>query len=295
MGIITKKLYFDLLENKERVKKDLQYEIHDDSVEKEELLIDNFDDILMDPVESNVQLQESLLNDLLESENELNKKVTKETQVEKPEIPVEIPIEIPIEKPVVQKLVQKPVVQKLIQKPLETKPRVKRTEKVESIKIPKPDNSTEHLEILAKKQELLIKFDILRKNTERYIPQYTMNHNYSIMKNHYKLLVKQLHLDGKVTTYKQMLLGASGYLEIFLGNFVGLDMEGFTKHQADNIHVYDKILTKLGEKSYTPTKFIESFPLEFQLLLTVGFQTLLFILTKTLPIAQIFQTNPMNS
>lgn len=287
MGIITKKLYFDLLENKERVKKDLLYEIHDDSIE--EKLVEEIveDDVLADPVETHVQLQESLLNDLLESENEQTKSEAIETLK-----PVTNPVANPVVKPVTNPVV-KPVANP-VAKPL-VKPVIKKSEKpIEDAK-PSKNPPIEHLEILAKKQELLIKFDILRKNTERYIPQYTMNHNYSIMKNHYKLLVKQLHLDGKVTTYKQMLLGASGYLEIFLGNFVGLDMEGFTKHQADNIHVYDKILTKLGEKSFTPTKFIESFPLEFQLLLTIGFQTLIFILTKTLPIAQIFQTNPMNS
>jgi len=78
---------------------------------------------------------------------------------------------------------------------------------------------------------------------------------------------------------------------MFLGNFVGLDMEGFTKHQADNINVYDKILNKLGEKSFVPIKFIESFPLEIQLLLTIGFQSLLFIVSKSLPIANLFTPN----
>ena len=290
MGIMTKKLYFDLLENKERVKKELQYEIHDDSLDLEKSEDKQEDDVLSDPVGNHVQLEESLLNDLLQSENE---PILENNQ------PVPL-LEKPIEKKSMEK--EKPVV-----KPVKSAADITNTTNTKNttnttkippvnkppVKIEKHVESVEHLEILAKKQELLIKFDILRKNTERYIPQYTMNHNYSIMKNHYKLLVKQLHLDGKVTTYKQMLLGASGYLEIFLGNFVGLDMEGFTKHQADNIHVYDKILTKLSEKSFTPTKFIESFPLEFQLLLTVGFQTLLFILTKTLPIAQIFQSNPV--
>ena len=152
-------------------------------------------------------------------------------------------------------------------------------------------------EIAIKKQELLIKFDILRKNSQRHIPMYTMNHNYSVMKHHYKLLVKQLHIDNKITFYKQCLLGVSGYLEIFLGEaFMGLDMKGYTEFQANNINQYDKILLKIGEKSYMP-QTISSLSVEMQLLVTMGIQTAIFVGSKMianktgLNVAQLFKQN----
>lgn len=263
---MSKKQYFELLENKSKVKKEiLEDNTNVETIPEEFTIIES-------PFVEPVKLEESLLQDLLQSENEQK--------------PAENPPQTTSSQTTSSQTTSQPKIEKSSKpsQPLQqpTQQRKKREKKPEDI---------EHLEILTKKQELLVKFDILRKNTDRYIPQYTMNHNYSVMKNHYHLLVKQLQLDSKVMSYKQMLLGASGYMEIFLGNFVGLDMEGFTKHQADNIHVYDKILTKLGEKSYTPLKFIESFPLEVQLLLMIGFQSLMFIITKSFPIAQMFQQN----
>lgn len=130
------------------------------------------------------------------------------------------------------------------------------------------------------KQKLLLKFDLLRKDTGRNIPEYTLDHNYDVMKKHYKLLVKQIHLDGKVTFYKQCLLGFSGCMEMFLGDvWLGLDMQGFTKHQADNISKYEKLLVKIGEKSYVPNA-VHKLPVEIQLMLTIVMQTVIFLGTK---------------
>jgi len=139
------------------------------------------------------------------------------------------------------------------------------------------------IEYTIKKQELLVKFDILRKNSERNnIPQYTMNHNYHVMESHYKLLVKQLHLDQKIIFYKQCLMGASGYLEIFMGEaFLGLDMKGFTEFQANSMSNYDDLLLQIGEKSYTPN-VMKSMPVEMQLLMAIGIQTVIFIGSKIL-------------
>lgn len=142
---------------------------------------------------------------------------------------------------------------------------------------PPPQQQQPHL---YEKQKLLLKFDSLREQTGRNIPEYTLDHDYGVMLQHYKLLVKQIKNDNKVTFYKKCLLAFSGGMEMFLGDLgAGLDMKGFTQYQADNISKYDKLLVKIGEKSYVPDA-VSKLPVEVQLFLTIIFQTLIFLSTK---------------
>jgi hypothetical protein len=178
--------------------------------------------------------------------------------------------------------------------PTTTKPELPATE-------PPKMTAAKQAEIAIKKQELLVKFDILRKNSERNIPVYNMNHNYNVMKHHYKLLVKQLHVDNKIVFYKQCLLGASGYIEVFMGEaFLGLDMKGYTEFQANSMSSYDKLLLKIGEKSYMPG-VVSSMSVEMQLLMTVAIQTAIFVGSKILTnktglnIVNLFQTATASS
>jgi len=275
------RLFLELLENKKKVKTEKLYEIYTSPDVIAQLSLSPVPIIINSPKAEPVV--ESLLADLLLSERDLNPRLSKDLNpspllIQPPVKPIPPPLLKeavtipPFAPPLSKKVVDKKNVEKKIEKQVpEEKPSL-------------PVNlEAKKIEYTIKKQELLVKFDILRKNSDRNnIPQYTMNHNYHVMESHYKLLVKQLHLDQKIIFYKQCLMGASGYLEIFMGEaFLGLDMKGFTEFQANSMSNYDHLLLQIGEKSYTPN-VMKSMPVEMQLLMAIGIQTVIFIGSKIL-------------
>jgi len=270
------RLFLELLENKKKVKTEKLYEIYNSPDATLNLSVSPTI-LLTSP--TTVPVVESLLADLLLSERDLNPPFSKDLNpsplLVQPVTPTQQPSPPPIAKPK-----SKPVVAAEIPPKKTDVPKVNDKRKNE---VKNSDNlEAKKIEYTIKKQELLVKFDILRKNSERNIPQYTMNHNYHVIKSHYKLLVKQLHLDQKIIFYKQCLMGASGYLEIFMGEaFLGLDMKGFTEFQANSMSNYDHLLLQIGEKSYMPN-VMKSMPVEMQLLMAIGIQTVIFIGSKIL-------------
>jgi len=272
------RLFLELLENKKKVKTDKLYDIYTSPDVIANLSLSPAPIVINSPRTEPVV--ESLLADLLLSERDLNPHVSKDLNPSPLLIPPPQPkVVAPPPAPPAPAQPAPPAVpvKKAVEKKAEKPPPV--TEKAEK----NVNIEAKKIEYTIKKQELLVKFDILRKNSERNnIPQYTMNHNYHVMESHYKLLVKQLHLDQKIIFYKQCLMGASGYLEIFMGEaFLGLDMKGFTEFQANSMSNYDDLLLQIGEKSYTPN-VMKSMPVEMQLLMAIGIQTVIFIGSKIL-------------
>jgi hypothetical protein len=332
-----RRLFLELLENKKKVKNDKLFEFHSSPEVDESAIEESFKVV---DVPNVPQLEESLLKDLLESEdlNSKNLNHQKEEEKNEPKTNKNVSFASANNSSVTQRdghqLIRLPSTRESLtrlpsrRESLTRLPSRRESSREDSFRRgtltggtltggrlrdgtldaersaseAEPVRKDHHdeikkAEITIKKQELLIKFDILRKNSQRHIPMYTLNHNYSVMKHHYKLLVKQLHIDNKITFYKQCLLGFSGYLEIFLGEaFMGLDMKGYTEFQANNMSHYDKILLKIGEKSYLP-QTMSSMPVEVQLLISVGIQTAIFVGSKMisnktgLNIASLFKTN----
>ena len=284
-----KRLCLELLENKKKVLPEKLYDIH--LLESSPLVVAAATASVISSVTSSLTslkpeiIQESLLNDLLVSERDLNP-VFKDLNPS-PELAPPAPAPAP--------RVKTPTLPPPPPPPAKAKPQTTTKPELPTTEPPKM-TAAKQAEIAIKKQELLVKFDILRKNSERNIPVYNMNHNYNVMKHHYKLLVKQLHVDNKIVFYKQCLLGASGYIEVFMGEaFLGLDMKGYTEFQANSMSSYDKLLLKIGEKSYMPG-VVSSMSVEMQLLMTVAVQTAIFVGSKILSnktglnIVNLFQT-----
>ena len=283
-----------MLENKKKVLPEKLYDIH--LLESSPLVVTAATASVISSAISSLTslkpeiIQESLLNDLLVSERDLNpvfKDLNPSPELAPPPAPPAPRVKTPTPPP-------PPPPKAKPQQPTTTKPELPATE-------PPKMTAAKQAEIAIKKQELLVKFDILRKNSERNIPVYNMNHNYNVMKHHYKLLVKQLHVDNKIVFYKQCLLGASGYIEVFMGEaFLGLDMKGYTEFQANSMSSYDKLLLKIGEKSYMPG-VVSSMSVEMQLLMTVAIQTAIFVGSKILSnktglnIVNLFQTATTSS
>lgn len=129
------------------------------------------------------------------------------------------------------------------------------------------------------KRELLFKFDLLRKSyPTAIIPDYTIHTDYHTMKKSYDDTVRRLSLDSTVENYKTYLIYGFMGCEFLFGNFMGFDMEGFTRQQILQMNSYEKLLIELGEKSYVPTG--SKWPIELRLLFTIIMNAAFFIVSK---------------
>jgi len=139
------------------------------------------------------------------------------------------------------------------------------------------------------KRELLYRFEILRKSYPfTDIPTFTVHNDYSMMKKQYEFLIRKVHLDSNVDSYKSYLIGGFMVIEFIFTRF-GLQMDGFCQQQMFQMSKYEKLLIELGEKSYMPKS---SWPVELRLCAMILFNALLFGFSKL--ILQKTGTNLMN-
>lgn len=144
--------------------------------------------------------------------------------------------------------------------------------------INRPMNMSEREEDDAKR-ELLFKFDLLRKSyRDAEIPEFNIHTDYNTMLKTYDSMVRSLSLDNSVDNYKKYLIGMFVLVEIGLGSWFKLDMQGFTQQQIISMGSYEKLLIELGEKSYTPTG--SKWPVEVRLLGLVIINAGFFLITK---------------
>lgn len=126
------------------------------------------------------------------------------------------------------------------------------------------------------KREMIFKFEMLRKSWPgSAIPEFTIHSDFSSMKKSYDMTVKRLSLDSSVDYYKKWLTACFMATEFILGNFLGLDMAGFTQQQMVSINQYERLLIEMGEKSYSPTG--SKWPVEARLLFMVIGNAAIFV------------------
>ena len=127
------------------------------------------------------------------------------------------------------------------------------------------------------KRELLYRFEILRKSYPfTDIPTFSVHNDYNMMKKQYDFMIRKVHLDSNVDSYKSYLIGGFMVIE-FIFTRLGLSMDGFCQQQMFQMSKYEKLLIELGEKSYMPKS---SWPVELRICAMILFNALLFGFSK---------------
>lgn len=132
-----------------------------------------------------------------------------------------------------------------------------------------------------RKADLLFKFMVLKRqypNVE--IPDFTDHSDLSTMERVYEQVIRRVSLDSSVETYKQYLVGGFIILEWISTNWVGINMGGFTASQKGVMNKYDRLLLELGEKNYASLE--SRFPVEVRLLFLILFNAGMFYVQKNL-------------
>ena len=134
------------------------------------------------------------------------------------------------------------------------------------------------------KRELLYKIRLLKKKYPNgnigNIEDFTVHSDLEHMRKEYDSTVRNLTLDSNVENWKTWLMYGFVGTEYVLGKFLNLDMEGFASQQMVNMNKYDKLLIEIGEKNYVkgPSKL----PVEVRLVLMIITQAAFFLVTKML-------------
>jgi hypothetical protein len=128
------------------------------------------------------------------------------------------------------------------------------------------------------KRILLDKFSILKKKyKDAKIPDFNLYTDFGTLKKTYESTVRNLQLDATVDNYKRYLMIGFGLTQYLITKFTNIDMTGFAEQQILGINQYERILIEIGEKSYFTTN---TSPPELRLLLLIGFNAVIFVMSK---------------
>ena len=154
----------------------------------------------------------------------------------------------------------------------------------ENIYIPKPDRIEEPIksysEIKKEKEELLYKFEKLRRLGIKLPKSFNMTSDLEEMKVEYLKLKKAKEVENGIKFSRKMLIACTTGIEFLNGKFDPFDvkLDGWSESIHENINEYDEVFEELYEKYKTDTKMAP----ELKLLLMVGGSGFMFHLTNTM-------------
>lgn len=131
------------------------------------------------------------------------------------------------------------------------------------------------------KEEYIWRFKILKKQYKnRNIPAYNEHDDLNQMKSEYKTILREIHLENNIDSYRSYLIGGFVAMEYVFANLLGVNLSGFTAQQMLIMDKYDVMLIELGEKQYSSWSM--NAPVEVKLILFVLWQAVIFYIAKLL-------------
>ncbi len=138
------------------------------------------------------------------------------------------------------------------------------------------------------KEEYIWRFKLLKKSYSSpganksgvEIPSFNQHSDLETMKRTHMRVSRELALDESVNNYRTYLAAGFMLMEFCCKYFLSIDMDGFSFHQASQMHTYDKHLIELGENARN--SWTENLPVEIKLMGLVLFQAGVFYAGKNM-------------
>jgi hypothetical protein len=131
------------------------------------------------------------------------------------------------------------------------------------------------------REELIVKFRTLKKaypqNKELQLISVGEYDDLDAMRKMYKRTLTEITFDKKISNYRYYLTISFMVVE-YAFKHLGVNMDGFAKHQTKCMDDYNSLLVELGEK--TQGSWMDNFPVEVRLMGLVLFQTAVFWFAK---------------
>jgi len=135
-------------------------------------------------------------------------------------------------------------------------------------------------QVKKEKEELLFKFEKLRRLGIRLPKSYNMSSDLTEMTVEYERLRKERELENGIKFSRKMLVACTTGIEFLNNKFDPFDvkLDGWSESIHENINEYDEVFEELYEKYKTDTKIAP----ELKLLFMIGGSAFMFHLTNTM-------------
>ena len=151
-----------------------------------------------------------------------------------------------------------------------------------TFQVPQKEESIEEkvLRIKKEKEELLMKFDRLKRLGYNIPYQFNMTSDLDSMKYEYEKLKKEKEIENSVKFSRKMLMACTTGIEFLNNKFDPFDvkLDGWSESIHENINDYDDVFTELYEKYHTTSNMAP----ELKLLFMVAGSGFMFHLTNTM-------------
>ena len=136
------------------------------------------------------------------------------------------------------------------------------------------------------KNEIIDKLAVLKKKydgveiPDDYInPDIAIHKDYRTLKDYYDKIIRRVSLDSNVQWYREILGYSFFGIEFVSVQFLNIDMTGFYDTQLNTLNSYDNLLYELGEK--TNVTIGSKFPVEVRLIGYVLLNAVMFYFQKS--------------